>query len=213
MKKFILSPLFAPIATIILWGLSVWLIYIFYGDIFPEVYSKTKTNTVPAVVDKGGIIEVITNVSYILMFAAFLFYAKGFLKNDKKTDYFVFFLLAVSAFLRELGIQHWLTKTDSTAFKSRFFLKPENPLSEKITAGLILLIFFALLLYVLIKFTKYLIVSFFKLNPITWSIATLCGIMFLTKTADRFPAHYKKVHFETIDIGYRNFLFVAEETG
>ena len=65
--------------------------------------------------------------------------------RKKRMDNFLFF--AGAAFLREAGIQHWLTFTDSTAFKLRFFTNPNNPFSEKIIAFLCLLSISGLFIY------------------------------------------------------------------
>ena len=100
-------------------------------------------------------------------------------------------MLGIAALLREAGIQHHLTATDSTPFKSRFFLNPNNPISEKILYGAVLFIIFGEILYLAFKYTKHLIVSFFKLNTLTWSIATFCTVLVFAKFADRFPSNWR----------------------
>lgn len=102
--------------------------------------------------------------------------------------------LGMCAFLREAGIQHYLSKTDTTPFKSRFFLNPNNPWGEKIVFGLVLLVIFAALAYLAVKYTKFLITSFFKLNTVTWSTAVLCTVLVCAKFADRFPSNWRKAH-------------------
>lgn len=213
MKKCALSPFFAPIVTTVLWALFIWIIYIFYADTFPNAYLTTRSTVTPAVADDNGLIEIITNILYGVMFAVFAYYAKDFVKSDKAIDFTVFVLLGVSAFLREVGIQHWLAGSDSTAFKSRFFLNPNNQISEKVEAGIILIAFFLLFLYVLVKYSKHLVISFFKLNATTWSVATLCTVALASKMVDRFPSHYRKAVGERMDISLRNFLYIVEETG
>lgn len=139
-----------------------------------------------------GVLEIITNLAYLPLLSAYIFCARYFMNdNSRRIDFFVFVGLGLAAFLREMGIQHWLTSHDTTAFKSRFFLNPANPLSEKITAGVLLLLLAAALVYLGVKYTKHLIVSFFKMNPTTWSIATLCTIGVIAKFTDRFPSNYK----------------------
>lgn len=103
-------------------------------------------------------------------------------------------MLGVAALLREAGIQHHLTKTDTTPFKSRFFLNPNNALSEKILYGAVLLIIFGTLIYFAVKYAKKLIITFFKKDTITWSVATFCTILVFSKFADRFPSNYRHAH-------------------
>ncbi len=87
-----------------------------------------------------------------------------------------------------------MSKTDTTPFKSRFFLNPNNPWGEKIVFGLVLLVIFAALAYLAVKYTKFLITSFFKLNTVTWSTAVLCTVLVCAKFADRFPSNWRKAH-------------------
>lgn len=180
MKKYLTSPLFTPVFFSLVWMFWMCCIFIF------------QYNEIPQLLDEEGILELITNLAYIPLLLAYIFSAKFFMQNRKlRIDFIVFALLGASAFLREMGIQHWLTTHDSTAFKSRFFLNPANPLSEKIVAAALLLFFFGLIVYLAVKYTRHLIVSFFKMNPTTWSIATLCTIGVVGKFFDRFPSNYK----------------------
>ncbi len=180
MKKAFLSPLFAPLFYGILWGLLLAVVLIFFPDKKFEITTD------------GQIIDVLTYAGYGLMLISMIFFVKDF--KGKMLDWSVYFLLGVAALLREAGIQHHLTKTDTTPFKSRFFLNPNNPISEKILYGAVLLIIFGALLYLLIKYAKHLTVSFFKLNTLTWSIATFCSVLVFAKFADRFPAHWRHMH-------------------
>ena len=102
--------------------------------------------------------------------------------------------LGMCAFLREAGIQHYLSKTDTTPFKSRFFLNPNNPWGEKIVFGLVLLVIFAALAYLAVKYTKFLITSFFKLNTVTWSTAVLCTVLVCALFGARFPSNWRIAH-------------------
>ena len=74
---------------------------------------------------EGEIIEIFTNIGYILMLASMMYLAQDY--TDKITSWGVYLFLGMCAFLREAGIQHYLSKTDTTPFKSRFFLNPNNP--------------------------------------------------------------------------------------
>ena len=180
MKKYFLSPFFTPVAFSLCWGVMLAIVLLF----FPEYKFK--------ITEDGQILEFLTNLGYISMLAALLILSKDF--STKMTDWGIYLFLGIAAFLREAGIQHHLSHTDSTPFKSRFFLNPDNPLSEKIIFGLILLIIFGSLLYLAIKYGKHLVVSFFKLNTITWSTATFCTVLVFAKFADRFPGNWRSAH-------------------
>lgn len=106
--------------------------------------------------------------------------------KDRIRTWGIFLFLAICALLREEGIQHHLSRTDTTPFKSRFFLNPNNPLSEKIVFGLVLLVVAGAVAYLAVKYSKHLVQSFFKFNPVTWSIAVLCTVGVCAKIVDRF---------------------------
>ena len=184
MKKYLMSPLFTPIFVTILWLLGMTIVLLF----FPELKFQ--------ITEDGELIEHLTHAGYVLMLLAFVFYYKDF--SGKRLDYVIFILLGAGAFLREMGIQHHLSATDTTPFKSRFFLNPANPLSEKIIFGAVLLAVFAAIAYLAVKYTKYLIISFFKMNTLTWSTATLCTMLVLSKFFDRFPGNYRHSHEEPL---------------
>lgn len=183
LKKVFVSPLFTPLTYSVLWGIMLFIVLAF----FPEQKF--------AITEDGAVIEHITHAGYVLMIAAFFIYLKDF-KGSRQTllSWAVFLFLGICAFLREAGIQHHLSKTDTTPFKSRFFLNENNPLSEKIIFGLVLLIVFGAMIYIAVKYTKHLVISFFKLNTVTWSIATLCTVLVFAKITDRFPANYRHSH-------------------
>ena len=180
MKKIFTSPFFAPAFFCLLWGALLAVVLIFFPQ---EKFNIT--------VD-GNIIDIITNVGYVAMIATMLWLSKDY--TDKITSWGIYLFLGIAAFLREGGIQHHLSKTDTTPFKLKFFLNPNNPLGEKIIYGLVLLVIFGALLYLAIKYAKHLIVSFFKLNTITWSTAVFCCVLVFAKFADRFPSHWRKAH-------------------
>lgn len=181
MKKVFLSPFFTPLFFLIAWGALLAVVLIF----FPEQKF--------AITVDGAIIDIATYTGYALLLCGMLYFFRDY-KGKAKLDWIVFFLLTICAVLREAGIQHHLSSTDTTPFKSRFFLNPNNPLSEKIIFGLVLLIVFAMLAYIAIKYTKHLITSFFKMNTVTWSTAVLCCDLVFAKFADRFPGNWRKMH-------------------
>ena len=180
MKKIFLSPFFSPITFALCWGTLLAIVLI----CFPEQKYQ--------ITHDGEIIEILTNIGYMLMLTALLFFSKDY--TDKITSWGIYLFLGIAAFLREAGIQHHLSKTDTTPFKSRFFLKPENPIGEKIVFGLLLLIIFGAIVYLMIKYAKHLITSFFKLNTVTWTIAVFCSVLVFSKFADRFPGNWRDAH-------------------
>ena len=184
MKKIFTSPFFTPVLFTAIWATIVAVVLLF----FPEQKF--------AITEDGQILDIITNVGYILMIATMLLLANDY--RDKTTSWGIFLFLGIAAFLREGGIQHHLSKTDTTPFKSRFFLNPDNPMAEKIVFGLILLVIFGTLAYLAIKYTKHLITSFFKLNPITWTTAVFCMVLVCAKFADRYPSNWRKAHNDTL---------------
>lgn len=180
MKKIFLSPFFTPIAFTVIWGILVTVVLAF----FPEQKFLITT--------EGQILEIFTNIGYISMLAAMMYFARDY--TDKITSWGIYLFLGMCAFLREAGIQHHLSKTDTTPFKSRFFLNPNNPWGEKIVFGLLLIVIFAAIIYLAVKYAKFLISSFFKLNTVTWSTAVLCTVLVCAKFADRFPSNWRKAH-------------------
>ena len=180
MKKIFLSPFFTPIAFTALWVTLITVVLCF----FPEQKFL--------ITQEGQILEIFTNIGYVLMLAAMMYFARDY--SDKITSWGIYLFLGMCAFLREAGIQHHLSKTDTTPFKTRYFLNPNNPWGEKIVFGLVLIVIFAAIIYLAVKYTKFLISSFFKLNTVTWSTAVLCTVLVCAKFADRFPSNWKKAH-------------------
>ena len=56
------------------------------------------------------------------------------------------------------------------------------------------MVVFSAVAYLAVKYTKHLITSFFKLNPITWTVAVFCTVLVCSKFADRFPSNWRKAH-------------------
>lgn len=185
-----LSPFFAPIFFGALWGALLLIVLLFFNE------QKFELTT------DGQIIDILTYTGYALMIGVMLCLVKDF--KDKMLLWCISVMLGVVALLREAGIQHHLSSTDSTPFKSRFFLNPQNPLSEKIIFGAVLIVIFGALIYLAVKYAKHLITSFFKLDTITWSIATLCGVLVFAKFADRFPSNWR--HWQHLDKLPRDFI-------
>lgn len=180
MKKIFMSPLFMPIVFMIVWlSFMVGVYYLYPNDVLN-------------ITEEGGVVEDITHFGYVVLIAVLLMCSDTF--ADRVKTWATMFFLAMCAFLREQGIQHHLSQTDTTPFKSRFFLNPNNPISEKIIFGTVLLIVAGAVIYLAIKYSKHLVRSFFQFNPVTWSIAVLCTVGVCAKLVDRFPSNWKKAH-------------------
>ena len=199
-KKIFLSPYFAPVAFLVLW-------IAFMKGCF--LYAPNGNALV--LTEDGQVIDTVAKMGYVLLIAVLLLMTDDFKDRLKAWGIYLFF--AICCFLRESGIQHHLSTTDTTPFKSRFFLNTNNPLSEKIIFGTVLLLVLAAILYIGFKYAKHLITSFFKLDTLTWSIATLCAIGVAGKIVDRYPSNYRKVHNGVgLDEHIYVFLQVVEET-
>lgn len=179
-NKIILSPFFVMGTFLALW-LS-FVAYVYYGH----------TENILDFTIEGGIVEGIAHFGYVLLIALLLLVSNDY--RDKIRTWGILLFLSLCAFLREAGIHHHLSKTDTTPFKSRFFTSPNNPLSEKILYGMLLLVILSAVLYLAYKYAKPLFVSFFKLDVISWSVATLCFVGVVSKYIDRFPANWRKAH-------------------
>ena len=198
-KKIFLSPFFMPLAFVVLWFALMCGIYCnFTDDLLLQI-------------EDGAMIDVWAKCGYLLLIVLLFAWADDF--KDKVSSWGVYIFLAMGCFLRESGIQHHLSTTDSTPFKSRFFLNPDNPMYEKVIYGIILLLVFWCIGYLAVKYGKHLFKSFFKLDTITWSVAVLCVAGVVTKIIDRLPANYKHAHHMRLPEDMYVLCQLAEETG
>jgi len=200
LNKAFLSPFFTPLVFIILWLGIVGGVYVLVptGDILQQTLD-------------GKYIDVVAKCGYLLLLVVLFVLADDYKDKMRSWGLYIFFTLL--CFLRESGIQHHLSTTDTTPFKSRFFLDADNPLYEKITYGFVLLLILSGVLYLAKKYAKHLISSFFRFNTVTWSVATLCTTGVLSKIIDRFPSNYHKISGGRLDEDVYTFLQVLEETG
>ena len=199
MRKYLLSPLFMPVVILLFWFFIMDVTFAFFSQ------------NLMVITQNNGPIEHITYILYTLMLAFFILCYKDFFRI--RTDYFIFVFFGICAFLREMGIQHHLASRDTTPFKSRFFINPANPLEEKIIFGLILLLIFGLLIYLAVKYARFLIDSFLKFRMIGWSAAVLCTMLVFTKILDRFPSNFKRYTGEYLNPDIRSSLMLIEESG
>lgn len=200
LTKAFLSPFFAPLIFLLLWLGVVSGIYGFVAE--DDILQQT--------VD-GKLIDIVAKCGYLLLLVVLFTFADDYKDKMRSWGLYIFFTLI--CFLRESGIQHHLSTTDTTPFKSRFFLNPENPLYEKVIYGIILLLILFGVLYLARKYAKHLIRSFLKFDTVAWSIATLCTTGIASKVIDRFPANYHDINGGRLSENVYIFLQVLEETG
>ena len=161
----------------------------------PQVFGNGVENAVIVLSEAcGTFLYEFLYCGYAVLLCGLIYFYRDYKGAGAKTDWLVYFLLSVCALLREAGIQHHLSSTDTTPFKSKFFLNPENPLYEKIVFGIVLLLVFGMVIYLAVKYTKHLVTSFFKMNTVTWSTAVLCCDLVFAKFADRFPGNWRHAH-------------------
>ena len=135
------------------------------------------------------------------------------MKTDRQASYFALLFLWLSALLREAGIQHWLTDHDTTAIKLRFFTNPNNPLSEKIVAAVLVVVVLGTAVWLLCRYMPGLFRGFFALNPLAWTVATFGGVGIVSQFADRFPSNYFKATGVRLDDTVIYWFKAMEESG
>lgn len=179
-----------------------WLIEIcFYNDDPMLFYAENKG------------LEIITYTLYVLALLVVVWFSHGRIAPDKKSTFWALLFLWFAAFLREMGVQHWLTRHDTTAIKLRFFTNPNNPLHEKLIAAFLVIVVVGTALWLFFKYLKQILKGFFALNPLYWTIVTFGGILVISQFCDRFPSKYFKathIHLGT-DVLY--WLKLFEEGG
>ncbi|MCM1512244.1 MAG: hypothetical protein NC112_03930 [Oxalobacter formigenes] len=158
--------------------------------------------------------EYITIALYFVAMAVLLFYRPRDNNRVQNFNFWIFELITLGALLREWGIQHWLTRTDTTALKIRFFLNPANPLSEKIVAGLFFLLWVAVAIHLVWRYALFMIREFFQGNAVVWTIATTCVVTVFAKFIDRYPDNYRRFTGESLslfwDTGCSSFEEITE---
>lgn len=199
MKRTLLSPLLAPAIVCIFWGMLL---------------SAAACRLLSAAAyHEGGVVETITYAFYGVALAVALAFGRDFMRTPKQASYFLFLFLWLAALLREMGAQHWLASRDTTAIKIRFFTNPQNPLSEKIAAALIVLVIAAAVVFLLVRWLPFVLRGFWKGNPLAWTIAAFMGVGIVAKIVDRFPANYHKMTGLLIDERTDIYLKLIEEGG
>lgn len=143
-------------------------------------------------IEEVGVTEVTTYLFYGFAAGVATCCAKDFWKTPDWNTFCALIFLWCAALLRELGIQHWLTSHDTVITKSRFFTNPNNPLYEKVIAGLLMSLVLLVLIIVICKCAKKFISGLLKFNAVPWTAATFIVFAIITQIIDRLPANYMK---------------------
>lgn len=198
MKHLILNPLIAPVSVIFIIG-SFFMTAASWSasDIF--TFSDT-------------LLTAYTYMAYGLAFLVMILLRKDYQTETEKNTFLLCGFLFLCALLREAGVQHWLTSTDTTAFKLSFFKNPHNPLSEKVFSAYILFIVACVVGILLVTYTPKIIKGFFKLNPFYWTICTLGVSGIICKIADRIPANIRKMTGIEMNPQIHAWIQLLEET-
>lgn len=200
-SKILLNPLCACFVAILSLFLFKGIDVLFYADQGLTFYEANQG------------LEKITYALYIGAVLVALYHRNLFLKTENKSTYFALLFLWLAALLREMGMQHWLTKHDTTAIKLRFFTNPNNPLHEKIISGVLVLIVVGTALWLFLKWLPKIFRGFLKLNPLYWTIITFGGILVISQFCDRFPSRYYKATHEHLNPFILEWLKLFEEGG
>lgn len=164
-------------------------------------------------VEKVGATEFTTYLFYGVSLCVMLMLRKDYLHTPLQKTFYSLGFLWLSALLREMGVQHWLTRHDSTAIKIRFFTNPNNPLHEKIITIVILAIVASVVIFLLRNYIGKVLAGIRNFQPVDWTIATLFVFGAITQFADRFPGNYTKSAGERLSEPVLFFLKILEEGG
>ena len=196
MNNIITKTFFTPVSVYFIWSLWVIITLLLFGKDAATISGD------------GGFTDVATYFLYDSAFFAFAIFARDFYKIGKMKDFCAFVALLAVCLLREMGAQHWLTTTDTTAIKIRFFTNPNNPLSEKIVAGLVIIAVVVIIAYILVKYAIPFVKGFFRLDPISWGVATLGTFGLSAKIVDRMHSKFWSKMGEQVE----SYASVLEET-
>lgn len=197
MKKILIHPLFAPV-----FAFAVIMIALIWG------WHQT-AQYLDSFIDWE--LEIITYTCYGIGLLVMLCVIRDYKTTYQKQSYYAMMVLWLAALLREAGIQHWLTSTDTTAIKLRFFTNPNNPLHEKIVTALIVTAVMAVIAFLLYRYFVKIFKGVWNLDPIYWTVATFGGALLMAKFVDRFPSHYRKSGGELSDFWFY-YIELLEET-
>ena len=178
MKNIFTKPLFAPLFVYIVWSFWVVVTLTFFNTDLATIYGD------------NGFTDIATYVFYGGVLLALTIFVRDFYSTGKMLDFCAFAALTVICILREMGAQHWLPSKDTTFIKIRFFTNPDNPISEKILGAFIIIAIVVVIGYILYKYAVPVVKGFFRLNPISWGIATLGTFGLIGKVIDRMHSKF-----------------------
>ena len=201
MKKFFLSPFFTGVFVIICLALYYGISYL----------CRLKFGVFD--IEKVGATEFLTYLFYGIAGVVLICVSSDYWHTPRQNTYFALCFLWLVALLREMGVQHWLAVNDSTAIKINYFKNAAVPLYSKILVAFLVGVVIATAAYLLIKYFKQMVIGFFKLQPLYWTIATFAGMGILTQIADRLPAKYVKATGDHLSEPVRFALKIFEEGG
>lgn len=198
MSRMLLFPLIAPLFVL----LFVTVIFLSVGFLPADsIFHFSDT-----------LLDKYTYLAYTVTFLVMILVRHDYKTETEKNSFLLFGFLFFCALLREAGIQHWLTTTDTTAFKLTFFRNPHNPLSEKIISAYILFIVASVIIILLCHYLPKIIKGFFKFNPLYWTVCTFGCTGILCKIADRLPSNIRKMTGIEMDPQIHAWIELLEET-
>ena len=105
---------------------------------------------------------------------------------------------------------------NGTPFKMRFLTSSAVPFGAKCVALLYFTMFFGLFAALLGYYAKTLLVSFFHLHPVAWSVACLGGSGVMVQICDRLPSWWRHAHGlakDQVPAAFASFCTAFEEGG
>lgn len=191
----------APALTAAVLALSYGVGFLFYG------------NALTVFTADWNALDWTTCACYLALFFSLFRHRGDYATKTEKRNFALFCFFALSAFLREAGIQHWLASSDTTAFKIKFFTNPDNPLFEKVASALCLTAVGAAFVYTMFLYLSPAFRGLFKKYAGSWTIVTLLGCGALCKITDRIPSNLRKAGFFLPKDGLaQGIIETAEET-
>lgn len=121
---------------------------------------------------------------------------------------FLWSVLAVMAIVRETDIhklafaQIWPEIANSfsgTVFKMRFLKADGIPILPKLFVFLFFVVFFAVVIIPLVRYTIPLVKGFFKFEPVAWTMVFFGGVSVIVLSVDRLPANLRHANIAVSD--------------
>ena len=168
-SKIFLSPFLAPLIVAV-----ALITYFSISYLFKFKYGYFD-------IESTGITDALTYLFYGFTVGIISNYKNDFITTNKLKTYYSLYFLCIVAILREMGVQYWLTTTDTVVTKIRFFTNPNNILHEKIIAGGLMLIVLLVICWLIIKHSKTFIKDLINRKPIPFTILTFITLAIITQ--------------------------------